>query len=98
YGKWKQLWIDKLTSIEHSVFDEAQKYLNSYYDAVIDSLPYIIGISENAIQYLNETYYESNFDESDQGTITFLRYTDHLLQPIIWVNDLSYDHPTRDIA
>ncbi|HLR75584.1 MAG TPA: hypothetical protein VK077_09935 [Virgibacillus sp.] len=98
YGKWRQLWIDKLTTIEQTVFDEANKYLNDYYDVVIDSLPYVIGVSENAIQYLNEVDHDVDYDESDQGTVTFLRYNDQLLQSIIWVNDLAYDHPTRDIA
>jgi len=98
YGKWKELWIHKLTKIEQHVYTEMNDHEDTFYNLVIDSLPYVIGISENAIQYMNETEAESLYNMNDRGTITFLRYDEQLLRPIIWLNDLFYDHPVRDIA
>lgn len=98
YGQWKQLWINKLTFFEHYIAEEAEKGSNSFFRLLIDVLPYIIGISENAIQYIQESEYDHRYDESDQGTISFHRYKENLLKPVIWSNDLVYDHLTRDIA
>lgn len=98
YGKWKQLWIDKLTMFESYIHQEAKKHPHAYYQYVMDILPYIIGISENAIQYIAESEIDTRFHDADQGTITFQRYQGNLNAPIIWASDLVYDHPTRDLA
>src|SRR5699024_2456921 len=81
------------------IVQEAKSKTNSnYYRLLMDILPYIIGISENAIQYMQETTEDGRYHEGDQGTIAFQRYHHNLLEPIIWPHDLVYDHPTRDIA
>lgn len=98
YGQWKQLWIDKLTIFENKIEQEATNYPSNYYRCVMDVLPYIIGVSENAIQYIQESERDNRFHESDQGTIAFRRYTNNLEKPILWVDDLVYDHPSRDLA
>lgn len=98
YGQWKQLWIDKLTTFETRIEQEATNHPSNYYRLVMDVLPYIIGISENAIQYIQESELDNRFHESDQGTIAFRRYTGNLEKPILWVDDLVYDHPSRDLA
>src|SRR5690625_7456749 len=64
----------------------------------MNHLPYIIGVSENAIQYMQESEQERRYRDCDRGTIAFQRYQDQLLRPTIWSTDLVYDHPTRDIA
>lgn len=98
YGQWKQLWIDKLTFYEERIIAEAKENSNESFRLLMDSLPYIIGISENAIQYIQESERESKFNEGDQGTITFQRYRDDMLKSVIWMDDLVYDHPIRDVA
>jgi len=98
YGQWKQLWINKLTQFEHEVEESAVKNPSPFNLLVIDSLPYIIGISENAIQFLQESEKDYRFHESDAGTIAFSRYINQLHQPFIWPHDLVYDHPVRDLA
>lgn len=98
YGQWKQLWIEKLTYYEKKIIEEAKEHKNNYYRLLMDIFPYIIGISENAIQYVNECHQESRYDQSDQGTITFERYRNQLQHPIIWHTDLVYDHIARDLA
>ncbi|GAB3803590.1 protein kinase family protein [Virgibacillus kimchii] len=98
YGQWKQLWIHKLTQFEHSAEENAAKNPTPFNILVIDSLPYIIGISENAIQFLQESEKDYRFHESDEGTIAFSRYINQLHQSFIWPHDLVYDHPVRDLA
>ncbi|MFD1445770.1 hypothetical protein [Oceanobacillus profundus] len=97
YGKWKALWIDKLTAFETGIEREAKEKQSEYNRALMNFLPYIIGISENAIQFLQESERERRILETDQGTITFNRY-ESLDFPVIWTDQLVYDHPARDIA
>lgn len=92
YGAWRQLWTDKLTLFEERIKNSPSKLL-------LDVLPYVIGMSENAIQYLRETEEtESRFSEIDQGTITFLRFHHQFHREVLWPDELGYDHPARDIA
>ncbi|SET34189.1 spore coat protein YutH [Oceanobacillus limi] len=98
YGQWKDLWINKLMAFENKVNEESKSYSSSYYRLVMDILPYIIGISENAIQYMQETESETRYHLHDQGTFSFQRYRNNLHDPIIWMYDLVYDHPARDIS
>ncbi|MGM8365192.1 hypothetical protein ACLIBG_06885 [Virgibacillus sp. W0181] len=98
YGQWKSLWIQKLDAFEHTIKEEAVQYSTSFYRKLMNIMPYIIGLSENAIQYMQESEAEMRHDESDQGTIVFYRYNYNLTKEIIWADDLVYDHPARDLA
>ncbi|MFD1039467.1 hypothetical protein ACFQ3N_13845 [Virgibacillus byunsanensis] len=98
YGQWKELWIDKITIFENQIGQEAKNNSNRYCELLMDILPYLIGISENAIQYVQESEHETRYHETDQSTITFQRYQSNCLKPVIWTGDLMYDHPTRDLA
>ncbi|WP_373893219.1 hypothetical protein ACUL41_06605 [Virgibacillus natechei] len=98
YGGWKQLWIDKLTVFETKIEKDAMDHTSNYSRLLMDVLPYIIGISENAIQYIGESEKDYRFHDADQGTIAFRRYAGNLVNPVLWTNDLVYDHPTRDLA
>ncbi|WP_052360663.1 protein kinase family protein [Oceanobacillus manasiensis] len=98
YGQWKKLWIDKLESYEKNVSLAANEKPDDYFRMVMDTLPYIIGLSENAIQYLQESERENRFDTVDQGTISFQRYTNNLQKSVIWLDDFVFDHPVRDLA
>lgn len=98
YGQWKELWIKKLTAFETKINKEAETNQTEYYRLLMDMLPYIIGLAENAIQYLQESEKEKRYHYGDQGVFAFRRYQDNLLGHVIWADDLVYDHPTRDIA
>ncbi len=98
YGKWKELWIEKLTTFEEVIEDQARETPSDYYRTLMDFLPYLIGISENAIQYLQESEREKRILDTDQGTTTFIRFDQFMEQSIVWTDQLAYDHPTRDIA
>lgn len=98
YGQWKNLWIEKLTHFETQIQVKAKEKTNHCYRFIMDALPYVVGISENAIQYMQESEEEQRFDLGDQATITFFRYDSNVIHPIIWPNDLVYDHSVRDLA
>lgn len=98
YGQWKQLWITKLTSFEDYIVQVAEEERNAFFRLLRDILPYLIGLSENAIQYVQESNAERDFNEADQGTIVFHRYEDQLEREVIWANDLLFDHRMRDVA
>ncbi|WP_171038217.1 spore coat putative kinase YutH [Aquibacillus sediminis] len=99
YGQWKTLWINKVEAFE-TIYQQQyrERPVSPFQRLFIDTFPYIIGLSENAIQYLQETEQEQRFDHSDRPTITFQRYHDHMRQQMIWSDDLVYDHPIRDLA
>ncbi|RYG74544.1 hypothetical protein EU245_02525 [Lentibacillus lipolyticus] len=98
YGQWKDLWADKLVAFEQKAEEEANEHPSSYYRDVMDFMPYLTGISENAIQYMQETEHETRFHETDQGTIAFQRYNKPFNGHFLWLTDLVYDHPARDLA
>ncbi|ASK62865.1 hypothetical protein CFK37_12250 [Virgibacillus phasianinus] len=98
YGQWKQLWINKLTAFEQKIDQDEALYQSPYHRKLSDLFPYIIGISENAIQYLQEAEYDNRFHESDQGTITYKRYTNQCNRDVMWHGNFMFDHPVRDLA
>lgn len=98
YGTWRKLWEEKLTFYEEELTRQArEEAASSYLSEVMDVLPYIVGISENAIQYLRESEKEQRILQTDQGTVAFSRWNT-FGKTIIWMDELVYDHPTRDIA
>lgn len=98
YGKWKDLWIYKLSIFEERAMQRQENFPHRYNKYIWDVFPYLIGMSENAIQYVQETDAERRFHEADQATVTIRRYTTQLEEPILLFNDLCYDHRARDIA
>ncbi|MFS0674368.1 hypothetical protein [Ornithinibacillus sp. 179-J 7C1 HS] len=98
YGQWKDLWIKKLIAYEQKIKHDSLSIQNNYYRLLVDIFPYIIGLSENAIQYMQESETDKRFHQSDQGVFAFRRYKEHLASPVIWTDELVYDHPTRDLA
>lgn len=98
YGQWGNLWTNKLTIFEQHAENAAKQYPCEYYRLVMDILPYVIGRSENAIQYMKETESEPRYHQGDRGVISFRRFSKDSFAPIIWPHALVYDHPVRDIA
>lgn len=99
YGQWKRLWVDKLTLFEEKIMQPTSDEDFNDKQLLRDILPYIIGMSENAIQYLRETEEkETRYSEFDQGTIAFLRFNNELEQEVLWPDQFVYDHPVRDVV
>ncbi|WP_077327753.1 hypothetical protein [Virgibacillus siamensis] len=98
YGQWKQLWIDKLTAFENKIVMDVNENPTPWSKLLSDALPYVVGISENAIQYMQESEGEKRFGDVDQGTMGLRRYAGNLADGFVWTNELVYDHPARDLA
>ncbi|WP_217589230.1 hypothetical protein [Lentibacillus saliphilus] len=98
YGVWKQLWMNKLDLYEQIMDQVAAEDGSTYMNVLLDHLPYIVGMSENAIQYIQESEDELRMNDFDRGTIAFQRYTGQIDAGIIWPYELVYDHGTRDLA
>lgn len=98
YGQWKALWTQKLIYFEEKILKHAKAEPNQYYQLLMDSLPYLVGISENAIQYMQESEREQRYDDGDSGTVTFQRYQVDHLESVILPDYLVYDHRSRDLA
>ncbi|WP_226035887.1 hypothetical protein [Aquibacillus saliphilus] len=99
YGQWKGLWAKKIADFEHmytNYYDE--RPVSRYRRLFIDTFPYLVGLSENAIQFLQEAETDGRFHTIDRPAITFQRYHYQLQQQIIWSHDLVHDHPVRDLA
>lgn len=99
YGKWKELWIQKLEQHEA----QYQKYMNHrpvhpILREYMDFFPYVVGLAENAIQYLTAIEKRTSFNNNDQPTFTFGRYANQLNHDFIYISELVMDHPVRDIA
>jgi spore coat protein YutH len=101
-GQWKQLWEKRLDQIE-KVWNDLlfQTPEDEFERMFIDSLPYYIGLTENAIQYLVDTEIDDEPVESDSGTVCHERFSQnswganyYMKNPLDWV----FDHRSRDLA
>jgi spore coat protein YutH len=101
-GKWKQLWEQRLEQMEKVwtglLFQTPEDEFERLF---LDSFPYYMGLTENAIQYLVDAEIDDDPTEIDNGTVCHERFSstswgaDFLLKnPFDWV----FDHRSRDIA
>jgi spore coat protein YutH len=103
-GQWKSLWEKRLEQMEkvwngllfQTPEDEFQRMF-------VDSFPYYLGLTENAIQYLVDTEIDDEPQETDSGTVCHERFTQKtwgpinnymIKNPFDWV----FDHRSRDLA
>lgn len=100
-GKWKVLWERRVDQME--VFWKGKigtKILQPFEQMFIESFPYYLGLSENAIQYLVDTELDEEPQLIDSATICHHRFTSKAWSdiqykiPTEWV----FDHAGRDIA
>lgn len=99
-GQWKSLWEQRLDQLEHWWSKKVQERpTNRFEKHFIETFPYFLGLSENAIQYIADCLWEDRQNEAQQGTICQLKYKPQRdIDHIIFPTELVYDHPTRDLA
>lgn len=101
-GQWKTLWEKRLEQME-KVWNGLlfQTPEDEFERLFIESFPYYMGLTENAIQYLVDTEIDDDPLESDSGTVCHDRFTKnswgaeyYIKNPFDWV----FDHRSRDLA
>lgn len=101
-GEWKGLWEKRLEQMEKvwngQLFQTPEDEFERMF---IESFPYYMGLTENAIQYLVDSEIDDEPDETDAGTVCHERFTKsswganyYIKNPFDWV----FDHRSRDIA
>ncbi|PAE09227.1 hypothetical protein CHI12_02760 [Terribacillus saccharophilus] len=99
YGKWSDLWTVRLSQAERLYSNIYQKRPLVHEERVfLDTFHYVIGRTELAIQYLNETSNEFRFTDYDQPTTVFTKYQSELADTYVLPHSIIYDHPARDLA
>ncbi|GHH97648.1 spore coat putative kinase YutH [Neobacillus kokaensis] len=101
-GQWKVLWEKRLEQME-KVWNGLlfQTPEDEFERMFIESFPYYMGLTENAIQYLVDTELDDEPLEIDSGTVCHERFalntwggTYIIKNPFDWV----FDHRSRDLA
>lgn len=93
-SNWALLWIRKIDYLEYHHEHNYQKYplLSSSFD-------YFIGLSENAISYLNNTIKNMSPDDSDIGVISHdIINIDDTIYSLYNPLNIIIDHKARDLA
>lgn len=101
-GHWKDLWEKRLEQMEkvwNSLLFQTPE--DEFEKMFIDSFPYYMGLTENAIQYLVDTEIDDEPMEVDSGTVCHERFSEKswgvhsfIKNPFDWV----FDHRSRDLA
>lgn len=98
YGSWQQLWLNRLSYYENKIEQLARNSQPSEPNPYIELFPYMLSLTENAVQYINEAEKENRISKLDTPTVTFKRYEAQILDETILPTELIIDHPMRDVA
>ncbi|MFZ3590653.1 spore coat putative kinase YutH [Bacillus sp. DJP31] len=101
-GQWKSLWEKRLDQMEQFWLMKVRNHPSETFERLfVESFPYYVGLTENAIQYLVDTEMDDQPGEIDAGTVCHHRFNPECWQfeqfiklPTDWV----YDHPSRDLV
>ncbi len=91
---WVNLWQQKIDYFEYQI-----EHFQNKFPILLKTLPYFIGLGENAISYVQNTFMEENGNFKSDLTICHRRVkADETLIEYYNPLDLIIDHKTRDIA
>jgi spore coat protein YutH len=101
-GQWKKIWEKRLEQMEKvwsgKLFQPPE---NEFERMFLESYPYYMGMTENAIQYLVDTEMDERPTAIDHGTVCHERFSQKTWRkekgfknPFEWI----LDHASRDIA
>ncbi|MEH7108438.1 spore coat putative kinase YutH [Bacillus sp. JJ1764] len=101
-GQWKSLWekrLDQMEKVWNGLLFQTPE--DEFEQQFIESFPYYMGLTENAIQYLVDSEIDDTPTETDGGTVCHERFTNKtwsgqyiIKNPFDWV----FDHRSRDLA
>ena len=92
--KWDILWSKRIDYLEYHINQNGKKY-----PIIVESFSYFVGMCENAISYIRNTYNEEKKEYSDNYTIShdkliYNNNTYSLFNPL----NIIIDHKSRYIA
>ncbi|MCY8960552.1 spore coat putative kinase YutH [Bacillus atrophaeus] len=101
-GQWKDLWGKRIDQLEAFWQQKIQMPPHEPFDKkMIESFPYYLGLSENAVQYLVDTELDDKPQVTDSGTICHQRMERNTWSPESLIRipaDWVFDHAARDLA
>lgn len=93
-ANWANLWINKIDYLEYHQEQNYQKF-----PLLADSFNYFVGLSENAISYLNQTITKYKPEKSDIGVISHdVMLLDDTVYSLYDPQNMIIDHKARDLA
>ena len=91
---WANLWINKIDYLEYHHEQNYQKY-----PLLSSSFNYFVGMSENAISYLNQTVIRLKPEKVDVGVISHdVMLLDDTVYSLYDPQNIIIDHKARDLA
>ncbi|NMD69015.1 spore coat protein YutH [Bacillus sp. DNRA2] len=101
-GQWKEIWVKRLEQMEKVWLTKINQLPENEFERMfLESFPYYLGLTENAIQYLVDTELDVTPTNIDHGTVTHERFSEMtwggerlFKNPFEWI----LDHGARDIA
>ena len=101
-GQWKNLWEKRLDQMEYFWKDRVGQHPNNHFEKLfVESFPYYIGLTENAIQFLVDTELDEKPLAIDSATVCHQRFTINRWKELNYIKlptDWVFDHPSRDLA
>jgi spore coat protein YutH len=101
-GQWKSLWVKRIDQMEHFFREKVRSNPVDVFDThFVESFPYYLGLTENAIQYLVDTELDDSPMMNDAATLCHHRFTDLTWQQAQWMKlptDWIFDHASRDVS
>lgn len=101
-GQWKSLWEKRIDQMESFFREKVRSNPVDIFDTqFVESFPYYLGLTENAIQYLVDTELDDSPMMNDAATLCHHRFTDLTWQQGQWLKmptDWIFDHASRDIS
>ena len=91
-SNWANLWINKIDYLEYHHEQNIKKF-----PILNESFNYFIGLSENAISYLNNITNKLSPEQSDIG-VTSHEYLDTTIYSLYNPLNIIIDHKARDLA
>lgn len=99
---WQMRWqrrIDQLEAYRVTLMQQEQP-LREFDTLFIETFPYYLGLSENAIQYLVDAGIDAGVNPFDVRTLVFKRYNAQYIADTEFLlpSEFILDHPARDLA
>ncbi len=93
-NNWSDLWIIKIDYLERQIKEMGKKY-----PILVESFNYYVGLTENAISYINDTIIELTPQELNNKVLSHRKINNNLsINQLYDPTNIIFDHKARDIS